>query len=264
MGAAGNFTPLTPSGNPSVKVFFVLAICFVALAQEPIGPLRRMEEVPGQYTWSVSLTYTPSGKEGFGIDEFGTPYTYTRFVQEWRLSFSGTVQLFSGLKIGGEAAQISTITKELRRYQYGEERSEHESHGLAYLFFCETRMDPKNPWDPRISILFGRPWTGGVSLSLSLLRDPIVIVAEFSFRGQEEEPQGWFTSAVGAGFVANPWISISTTASLAIPVIGIGVPQTSLGLRIRYALDLKGKAEIGASATIVLRGDRSWLTLGVA
>lgn len=242
-------------------VGLILAFCFAASAQEPIGPLRRLGEPPGQYTWRVSLGYTPAGREGLGVDEFGIPYSYTLFVQEWRLGFSGTVQLATGLKMGAEIAEISTIAKELRRYPSGEERLERWNSAIAYSFFCETCVDPKSPWDPRTTVSLGHPWVGGITLSLSLLRDPMVIIVDFSFLGRKEEPQGWFAARLGAGFVANPWISISAAASLTVPVIGIGVPEVSVGLRVRYALDVKGEKEIGVRTTLILRGDQPLVSL---
>ncbi|MBC7345068.1 MAG: hypothetical protein H5U03_06595 [Clostridia bacterium] len=91
----------------------------------------------------------------------------------------------------------------------------------------------------------------------------MVLVVEIGLRSQEEEPQGWCTLALGAGFVANAWISLSVSGSLAVPVLGVGVPMNSFGVRLRYALDQKGKGEIGVRATLFLRGDRTWLSLDV-
>lgn len=230
-------------------------------AQVSIEPLRRAEEPPGQYTWHLSLGYTPLGREGLGVDELGQPYAYTLFAQEWRLTFGGTVQLATGLKTGVEVSEQTTVTQEVQRYSTEEVRLTKTDRTVLYSTFCEYRMDPGSRWDPRASLFLGHPGKAGVGLSLSLLRDPMVLVADLSFRGQEEEPQGWFVTSLGAGFVANLWISVSTLTSLAVPVVGVGVPSTSLGVRVRYGLDVQGKEEIGVRATLVLRGDRTWLAL---
>jgi hypothetical protein len=89
----------------------------------------------------------------------------------------------------------------------------------------------------------------------------MVLVADISLRGQSEEPWSWLVLGLGVGFVANLWISISASAGLAVPLAGVGIPSTTLGIRTRYALDVKGKQEIGIRATLVLRGGRTWLSL---
>lgn len=97
----------------------------------------------------------------------------------------------------------------------------------------------------------------------SFLRDPMVLVGEVGLRAREEEPQGWLLLALGAGFVANAWISVSASGSLAVPLLGVGVPVTSLGLRLRYALDPRGKGEIGVRTGLTLRGGQAWASLDV-
>lgn len=239
----------------------VVIVSFAAGAQAPIEPLKRPEEAPGEYTWQVGLGYTPSGREGFAVDAFGQPYAYTLFSQEWRLSLMGTVYFGGGWKTGVEIAQSTITVDEVRRYPWGEERLSTTERKGGYAVFQEWRIDPKNSWDPRVSLSFGHPWKAEVAGSVSLLRDPMVLVVEIGLRSQEEEPQGWFTLALGAGFVANAWISLSVSGSPAVPVLGVGVPMTSLGIHLRYALDPKGKGEIGVRATLFLRGDRTWLFL---
>lgn len=229
----------------------------------PIDPLKRPEEKTGEYTWRVALGYAPSGREGFAVDALGQPYAFTLLSHEWRLSLTGAVHFGGGWKTGVEISQSTTITDELRRYPWGEERLSSTQRGMAYSVFQEWRVDPKNPWDPRVSVSLGYPWKAGVSAAASLLRDPMVLVGEIGLRSQEAEPQAWLTLALGAGFVANAWISASTSGSLAVPVLGVGVPVTSLVVRLRYALDPKGKGEVGVRAALNLRGDRAWVSLDV-
>ncbi|HAZ28052.1 TPA: hypothetical protein DCY67_05510 [Candidatus Acetothermia bacterium] len=242
-----------------VAALFLFSVA--AWAQTPIAPLRRPDEATGEHTWQLGLGYTPSGREGFGMDTFGQLYTYTLVSQEWRLSLTGTVHFGGGWKTGFAVSESTTALDEVRRYPWGEERLSSSERGMAYSFFHEWRIDPRNPWDPRVSMSLGHPWTGGIGVAASLLRDPMVLVGEIGLRSQEEEPQAWLTLALGAGFVANAWISISTSGSLAVPVLGVGVPVTSLGVRLRYALDPRGKGELGVRATLSLRGDRAWVSL---
>ncbi|MCR4392514.1 MAG: hypothetical protein NUV94_07115 [Candidatus Acetothermia bacterium] len=232
-------------------------------AQVPIDPLKRPDEAAGEYTWRVGLGYTPSGREGLAVDTFGQPYAYTLFSQEWRLTLAGTIHFGGGWKTGLDLSESTTTVEELRRYPGGEERLSRTHRSVTYSAFQEWRMDPKNPWDPRVSLSFGYPWKAGVAAAASLLRDPMVLVGEIGVRSQEEEPQGWLTLGLGAGFVANAWISVSASGSLAVPVLGVGVPVTSLGVRLRYALDPRGKGEIGVRAALTLRGEQAWVSLDV-
>ena len=244
-----------------VAALFLFSV--VAWAQTPIDPLRRPDEATGEYTWQLGLGYTPSGREGFGVDAFGQPYTYTLLSQEWRLSLTGTVHFSGGWKMGIAVSQSTTTVDEVRRYPWSEERLSSSERGMAYSAFQEWRIDPKSPWDPRVSMSLGHPWEGGIGAAASFLRDPMVLVGEIGLRSQEEEPQAWLTLALGAGFVANAWISVSTSGSLAVPMLGVGVPLTSLGVRLRYALDPRDKGELEVRATLSLRGDRARVSLDV-
>ncbi len=239
----------------------LVLLSVVAWTQTPIDPLKRPDEATGEYTWQLGLAYTPSGREGFGVDAFGQPYTFTLLSHEWRLSLTGTVHFGGGWKTGIAIAQSTTTVDEVRRYPWGEEWISSTRREMAYTVFQEWRMDPKNPWDPRVSMSLGHPWKAGVGVAASFLRDPMVLVGEIGLRSQEEEPHAWFTLALGAGFVANAWISVSTSGSLAVPVLGVGVPVTSLGVRLRHALDPRGKGELGVRATLSLRGERAWVSL---
>ncbi|MBC7169367.1 hypothetical protein H5T54_00325 [Candidatus Bipolaricaulota bacterium] len=253
--------PLSLGRGVGGIVAAVLLFSLATWAQTPIDPLKRPDEATGEYTWQLGLGYTPSGREGFGVDAFGQPYTFTLLSQEWRLSLIGTVHFGSGWKTGVTVSQSTTTLDEVRRYPWGEARLSSSERKVAYSVFQEWRLDPKNPWDPRVSISLGYPWKGGIGVAVSLLRDPMVLVGEVGLRSQEEEPHAWLILALGAGFVANAWISISISGSLNVPVLGVGVPLSSLGVRLRYALDSQGKGELGVRAALSLRGDRTWVSL---
>lgn len=82
----------------------------------------------------------------------------------------------------------------------------------------------------------------------------MVLVGAIGLRTQAEEPQAWFTLELGAGFVANAWISVSASGSLTVPILGVGIPVTSFGVRVRYALDPRGEGEVGVRAGLTLQG----------
>ncbi len=120
--------------------------------------------------------------------------------------------------------------------------------------FYEYRLDPKSAWDPRISFSFGQPWQGEVEASASLLRDPVVLVGRVSMLTQADAPHNWLSLTLGAGLVANAWIDLSATAGATIPTSGVGVPITTIGLRVRYSLDTESKKEVGGRITLSVQG----------
>ena len=247
---------------PSLAVTLLAFITLVAVAQAPIEPLRRPEEKPGSYSWQVGMGYTPYGTSGVGVDEHGAPYDFVRLVHKLRFLLSGTVQMSSGLKVGVELVDITTTVKEKRTYLRGTEKLGFTQETLGYSVFYEWRMDPQSPWDPRVSFSFGDHWRTGIKASASLLRDPVVLVGELGVQSREEEPHSWFTVALATGFVANSWIRLSVSASLAVPISGVDFPLGSVGMRMGYAFDPEEKrsAEVRVGMTM---SESTWLSLEV-
>ncbi|MCD5408656.1 hypothetical protein LR090_05490 [Candidatus Bipolaricaulota bacterium] len=244
-------------------VTIVALLALATVAQSPIEPLRRPEEKPGSYSWRVGLGYTPYGASGIGVDEHGAPYEFIRLAHEFRFLLSGTVQISPELKMGVELVDISTAVEEKRTYLHGTEELSFTKEALGYSVFWEWRMDPRSPWDPRVSLSFGEPWRSGIKASASLLRDPVVLVGELGLHSREEEPPSWFTVALATGFVANAWIRLGVSTGLAVPISGAGLPRGSVGIRMIYALDAKetGAIEVRVSMTT---GEETWLSLEVS
>jgi hypothetical protein len=244
----------------SLALIFVLCLSSFAFAQTSFQPLQRVEETSGQYTWQLDLGYTPTGESGFGVDEFGQPYSYIRFSQGWRLGISGTFVLGAGWKMGFSVADLRTIDKETRKYSDHDSDLNSVHHDFAYSMSYEYRIDPKSTWDPRISFSFGHPWQGEVGATASLLRDPVVLVGRVSMLTQADEPHNWLSLTLGAGFVANAWIDLSASVGATIPTSGVGIPITTIGLRVRYSLDSESKKEVGGRITLSVQGQAPRLT----
>lgn len=255
---------LRPSRRLSLllAVTFLAFITFAAMAQAPIEPLQRPEEKPGSYSLKVGFGYTPYGERGFGVDDHGVPYDFVRLTHEFRFFLSSTVQMSSGLKVGVELVDITTWLKEKRTYLHGAEKLSFTQDTLGYSVFYEWRVDPQSPWDPRVSLSFGDPWRTSIKASASLLRDPVVLVGELGLQSREEEPHGWFTVALAAGFVANSWIRFSFSGSLAVPIWGAGIPLGSVGTRMTYAFDPEGERSVEILVGVGL-GEGTWLSLEV-
>ena len=241
-------------------IVFIVCLSSFAVAQTPFQPLQRPAETSGQYTWQLDLSYIPYGVSGFSVDEYGQPYSYTRFSQEWRLGISGTFVLGGGWKMGFSASDLSTIDKEKRKYADHESDLNSIYHDFAYSISSEYRLDSKSAWDPRISISLGSPWEGEIGVSASLLRDPVVLVGRVSMLTRADAPHNWLSLSLGAGFVANAWINLSASASVTVPTRGVGLPTTTVGLRALYSLDSESKKEVGVRVTLSVQGQIPRLT----
>lgn len=237
-----------------LAVLIILCLSSLSLPQTPFQPLQRPSESGGQYTWQMNLGYTPSGQEGFGVDEFGQPYSYTRFSQDWQFGISGTLSLNSEWKMGFSGANSTTQHREARKYFNRETDLKSTQHDFMYSISSEYRIDPKSAWDPRLSLSFGHPWQANVGVSVSLLRDPVVLVGQVNMLTQADEPHNWFSLALGAGFVANASINLSTSLSVTIPTSGVGLPTTTIGMRALYSLDSGSKREVGVRVTLSVQG----------
>ncbi len=162
--------------------------------------------------------------------------------------------------MGLSASDLSTIDKETRKYADHTTDLNSTQHDFAYSISSEYRLDSKSAWDPRISISLGSPWEGEIGVSASLLRDPVVLVGRVSMLTQAEEPRNWLSLALGAGFVANAWINLSASASVMIPTRGVGLPTTTIGIRVLYSLDPESKREVGVRVTLSMQGQTPRLT----
>lgn len=237
-----------------IALLLVACLSSFVFAQTSFQPLQRAPESGGQYTWQMNLGYTPSGQEGVGVDEFGQPYSYTRFSQDWQFGISGTLSLSSEWKIGFSGANSTTKQREARKYFDHETDVKSTQHDFAYSMSCAYRIDLKSSWDPRLSLSFGHPWQGNVGVSVSLLQDPVVLVGQVNMLTQAGEPHNWLGLALGAGFVANAQIDLSASVSVTIPTSGVGLPTTTIGMRVLYGLDSESKRKVGVRVTLSVQG----------
>lgn len=235
-----------------LAITVTLLLSAAVLAQVPIQPLRRPEEKPGSYSWQAGLEYTPYGESGVGVDQQGFPYEFVRLSHQLSFTISGAIQIASGFKAGVELAHTTTLVNEKRVYLQGSKELSSVNETFGYSVFYEWRLDPQSPWDPRVSLSFGAPWRSGIKLSASLLRDPVVLVGELGLRSREEEPHSWLAMALAAGFVANSWIRLSVSTSLAVPIFGEGIPLGSVGVMMSYAFDPEEKKSVDVRVSLVI------------
>lgn len=244
-----------------VLLFLLLVLLPIsASAEEPIDPLVRADEA---YTWNLSLSYIPQGREGFAGDAHGRLFAYTLFSEDRSLSLSGTLQIAERLRVGLELTHSQWSVQEKRDYGLEDYEVITSAGGdFSFTLTSKHQLYPGSFLDPRLSLSFGSP-TSGFEVSASLLLDPVVLVGAIGYTFTSGSPQQWMTVSFGAGFIANRWVSFTMTASYTVPVDGVGLPTASFSLRTRYFLDVEKQQELWARTSISLRGETVWMGLEI-
>lgn len=232
-----------------VLLFLLLVLLPISVpAEEPIDPLVRADEA---YTWNLGLSYIPQGSEGFAVDEYGRFFAYTLFFEDRGLSLSGTLRLGERLRVGlGLTHNQWSMQK---RRDYGVEDYEVITSTGGDLFTSEYQLHQGSFLDPRLNFSFGSS-ASGFEVSASLLHDPVVLAGAVGYVFTSGYPRQWLTMSLGAGFIANRWISFT---------MGAGLPAASLSLRTRYSLDVEGRQELWVRTSVSLRGEVVWMGLEI-
>lgn len=246
----------------------VLCITPSAYAQIPIEPLRRLQEVQGAYNYTLGITYTPSSRQGldFGTDFDGNlvPYKFNTFNQNASLSLSGG---YSFNKYFGINSSIdwgfSPIRENRDFFDLTRQALDESESSLGGSFGLEYRAAPSSFLDPRFSVNIAYPWTISTQAQISLVRDPMILLASVGYSRSLQGIGENVSLGVGTGFVANDIISLSGSASYAIPIDDVSLPVTSLSFRTGYNLDPKGNQEIGLRATLSTSGSDTRIGLGL-
>ncbi len=235
----------------AAAVLFSLALG--AAGAEPIDPLTREEGQVGAYTWQVGLGYTPVGSTGGRVDALGVPYEYTRLAHGVELSLGGTLNVSAHWKTGIEVADTTWLIRERRTYPQETVDEESRRREFAYNAFGEARLAPGSALDPRATLSVGDPRQTALDLSVSVLRDPLALFGRLGYARHATAPQDWLSFGLAAGFVANAWITVSTQADWEVPLSGAEIPAATLGLLVLYDLDMVGKLQLKAGATLHLQ-----------
>jgi hypothetical protein len=213
--------------------------------------------------WKAVLGYSATGHEGVGFDESGDPYSYTVLGQQSTFSFSATTGLSGTASMGAMATLQRTDTTESRQYVDSQTQDTSTSRGVSCLVWHQSRLDPADETDPRLTILAGYPAVAGLSLSVAIMKDPIVLTLEAGFRGFRTRPAAWLVLDLGVGFVVNSWMQMATCAGLEVPVDSPGLPAARMGGEVRYTLDGSAGRDVAIRAAMVLRGERPRLLVEV-
>jgi hypothetical protein len=229
------------------------------LSQTAIDPLQLLDPSVGRLMWRAVLGYSASGHEGVGFDESGDPYGYVVLGQQLAFSFSASTGLSGRTSMGAMATLQRIDTTESRHYADLQTQDSSTGRDVSCLVWHQSRLDPAEETDPRLTISAGHPAVAGLSLSAAILKDPMVLTVEAGFRGFKTRPAAWLVLDLGAGFVANSWIRVTAFAGLEVPVDGPGLPAARVGGEVRYVLDAVAGRDVGVRAALVLHGERTSL-----
>jgi hypothetical protein len=213
----------------------------------------------GRLMWTVAFGYSASGREGLAFDEFGDAYSFILLEQDSVFSLAATTGLSATTSVGATIALRRTDTTESRQYVDLQTQDASTSRGVSCLVWHQSRLDPADETDPRLTLSVGYPAAAAGSISVSLLKDPIVLAAEVGVRGVKDPSSSWVVLDLGVGFVANTWIRLTTFAGLEVPAGSAGLPTARIGEEVRYTLDVGAGREMALRAMMVVRGERTSL-----
>lgn len=246
-------------------VLFLLSFSVTspALAQTPIDPLKLPQAESGSYIYTFGVNYTPDGQQRLFLDEFGNPFTTTRFDQNLIFSVSGSYSFNENISIAGGLNSAIFFRSEKDEFADSNHRHTETDTNYSGALSLEYRLAPKGALDPRISFGVSYPWAANVQGSASLLKDPVILSASLGYYKSLENSGDSLTVGLGAGFVANEKITFSGTANYTVPVGNTDLPVTSIGFRTGYSLDPKGNKELGLRTTLSVSGRETKLGFGI-
>jgi len=246
----------------------VLCITPAASAQIPIDPLRRLQEVQGAYNYTLGITYTPSSRQGLDfdrdIDDNLVPYRFNTFNQNASFSLTGGYSFneYFGINSSIDWA-FSSIRENRDFFDLTRQTLNRNDSSLGGSFGLEYRAAPSSFFDPRFSVNIAYPWTISTQAQISLVRDPMILLGSVGYSRSLQGTGENISLGIGTGFVANDVISISGSASYAIPTDGVSLPVTALSFRTGYNLDPRGNQEIGLRATLSTSGSDTRIGIGL-
>jgi len=235
---------------------------------EPVDPLKRPEHTPGRFSFNFYFGYSPSSGAYLDYDEEGNPHTDSYTSHALSPSFSARYAISEQLTVGAGLTIHYTVTQTLRSYYEGEtESTKYIDEGdLSFLprLSLAYRPEPDSLYDPSLSFTLYKPWALGVSLSVSLLRDPVVLSSSLSLSHSFMPPYSSSLSlAAGAGFVANDRISFSLNASLDQPLSFAASPGLSLTFSAGYGLDPEGNSQLSLDLSASFKDGGASYSLGL-
>lgn len=242
----------------------LLVLSGLALAQsQPIDSLVRPQDRPGQLRYSLALRYAPLQTSGLGEEAERGIFAFTRV--EHGLLLSGALELTLDATwkafVGLSPEMVYFQTE--RRFAQELERLGGYELALGGLLGLEARLPGWGGLEPRVAIALGYPWALQYSLSLSLIRDPVVLVAQMSLNDALNERPTQLSFTLGTGFVANERISMQLAGELGLSLEPLILPSARLRLKTTYTLEARSEQQLASLLSLQVTGEQLRLGWGL-
>jgi len=231
-----------------------------ALAQ-PIDPLVRPQETPGQLRYSLGVRYAPS--QAFGVGEEAERGLFA--LVQHGLQLSGAFELaldFDWRVFLGFAPEMRHLQTE-RRFDQAVERLGGLELSWGGVLGVVARLGGWGELEPRISLALVYPWALRYGLVLSLIRDPVVLAAQVSLSDPLNEEATQLSLALATGFVANERVSLQLESGLGFTLGDLIVPEANLRLRTINTLEVRFEQQLASLLTLRLVGETWRLEWGL-
>ena len=231
-----------------------------ALAQ-PIDPLVRPQETPGQLRYSLGVRYAPS--QAFGVGEEAERGLFA--LVQHGLQLSGAFELaldFDWRVFLGFAPEMRHLQTE-RRFDQAVERLGGLELSWGGVLGVEARLGGWGELEPRLSLALAYPWALRYSLALSLIRDPVVLALRVSLRDALEEGATQLSFSLDTGFVASERVSLQLGSDLAFTLGDLIVPGANLRLKTIDTLEVRSEQQLAALLALRLAGQTLRLEWGL-
>jgi hypothetical protein len=234
-----------------------------AQAQTPIDPLKLPQAEIGTYIYTFGVNFTPDSQRRVNFDEFGRPFVDTILYQNLSTSFTGSYSFDKSLSMAGGVNYNLSLEDQKQENadfkQYNHRSFNNVNGGLS----LEYRIAPGSALEPRLSVGVNYPWVINAQSSISLLKDPVILLASLGYNKPLQNTADSVTIGLGAGFVANDNINFSASGSYTMPLGDVDVPVTSLSLRTGYNLDPKGNQELGFKTLLNVSARETTIGFGI-
>jgi hypothetical protein len=230
---------------------------------QPIDPLLRPMQEPGQLRYSLHLGYAPDSLEALGFDPSLGTFRLLRVDQRLSLMGSLSYNLDDRLRASLSLTPRLVLRQSERRSAGQTERRDEAELSASASLSLGYRLAPESLFDPRLSLGLHYPWALHTTASASLLRDPVVLGLSVSLTDPLDSRAAGLGLGLSTGFVANNQISFSLGTSLGFSLGALDLPSASISLLTSYALEPEAEQEVAVRTTLSLRGAEARLSLGL-
>lgn len=218
----------------------------------------------GQTFYNLNASYSPHAVSGQAWDAHGLPYSVEVATKNWDVS--GAMRIGWGDRWAFSAGAHYGIFSALeeRTYPTHQEVDRTTESTWGMWFGLQGRLRPQHPLEPKlgVSIAFPAKVVQG-QLSLSAVRDPIVLSGTLSYGTRLDSPETSLTAGVGISFVANDVINLGVGIRHQVVPGTLIPPANSLSLGLGYVYDRALGRQVNFDTTYGSNGEDIIVSFGV-